>query len=298
MPIYILAHLSSCMASGALPVWAHSDVDLPLHSILTTLCASLFSASSILSLPLRAAAEHAFGVNSSISCEVHLRESGALDGKRVRCYQTPTLCPRPSYAAYANPPASCCMPTMLWIAANSHWFSHRPLPAPSTPPSNLVHDVFHDHRHPSPSERNYSALPRRLRNAAPLPQPLQTPYHEAESHALRDCGIAQVASAIRCITLDQHYGCALHATPARTQDATHIIEGTRSLAVGICHRPRVVSVRLAHLDPQRLMAVHAPLTATAPRRRRRVARVHLESGTITQVWLQILVLTLPLQLLP
>ncbi|KAJ7456167.1 hypothetical protein FB451DRAFT_1183953 [Mycena latifolia] len=50
-------------------------------------------------------------------------------------------------------------------------------------------------------------------------------------------GIAQVASAIRCVTLDQHYGCALRATPARTQDATHIIEGTRSLAVGICHRP-------------------------------------------------------------
>ncbi|KAJ7464003.1 hypothetical protein FB451DRAFT_1492071 [Mycena latifolia] len=58
----------------------------------------------------------------------------------------------------AAPSASCCMPTMVWIAATSHRFSHRPLPAPSTPPSNLVHDVSHDHRHPSPSERSYSLI--------------------------------------------------------------------------------------------------------------------------------------------
>jgi hypothetical protein len=58
---------------------------LPLHGTLTKLSASLTSASSIISLPLRVAAEHAFEVSSSISRGIHLRESRVLAGNVFDC---------------------------------------------------------------------------------------------------------------------------------------------------------------------------------------------------------------------
>jgi hypothetical protein len=63
------------MACGDFPVSAHSVT-------LTKLSASLTSASSTISLPLRVAAEHALGVNSP---EMHPRESGALDENVFDC---------------------------------------------------------------------------------------------------------------------------------------------------------------------------------------------------------------------
>ncbi|KAJ7463998.1 hypothetical protein FB451DRAFT_1561928 [Mycena latifolia] len=113
------------------------------------------------------------------------------------------------------------MPTMVWIAATSHWFSHpHCLPLPRLPRTSCTTSLMTTGTRRPPNEaippyhaacatlRHYHSLSRR-RTAHPRD-------HEAQSHALPDCGIAQVASAIRCITLDQHYGCALHATPART----------------------------------------------------------------------------------
>ncbi|KAJ7895254.1 hypothetical protein B0H14DRAFT_3854116 [Mycena olivaceomarginata] len=66
---------------------------------------------------------------------------------------------------------------------------------------------------------------------------------------------------------------ALHRTPS----ISSTVRAASPLASVIGQVVSTVASRAAHLDPQRLMAVHAPLTVTVPRQWRPVAHVHLPS---------------------